>query len=268
MRTLNFFTLTLDPKSKDKVRYKIMDSWYHQEFDDSARSVAENEDEEMILVIDKEGKKLSVYPRPLPDFTEQPQLWQNLLLRYVNLETGQNFSTQEEMMANNMHDIGSYVAKFITRFNCRAVHGFLRPEPRSAWDLSSRSVHDRGQDWPIPSGVFKGTYGPHGIEMISLHYANNNTQLRGVKLTGDPNVPFGKVSFQADLDKSIIMSEDVQRDATCDQLIEAVESLTFTAGRDSDTNQPFVMPEDAFQRREISFTRASHRYIKSKIHGG
>ena len=237
-----------------------MDSWWRQEFAECLVSGNGDEaDEEIILVAHKEGDKLSVYPRALPDFTEQPQVWQTLLLRYVNLETGQDFDSQEQMMANNVHDIGGIIAKFITRFNCRSIHSFLRPKPRSVWQPRP----NQGQDWPLPSGVFKGTYGPHGIEIISVHYSNDSDgqKLVGLKLTGDPNVPMGNVSFRGDLRKSIILTEDFQRDVTCDQLVEAVEAVAFIADRNTDTYQPFVMPMDAFQRRQINYTTATHRYM-------
>ena len=41
------------------------------------------------------------------------------------------------------------------------------------------------------SGLFKGTYGPHGIEFIHLRDG------QGVKVTGDPNVPYNEVTFRA-----------------------------------------------------------------------
>ena len=58
------------------------------------------------------------------------------------------------------------------------------------------------------AGVFKGTYGPHGIELINLTYQKSPTEdgsliLEGSKLTGDPNVPFREVSFRADLSRPV-----------------------------------------------------------------
>jgi len=48
-------------------------------------------------------------------------------------------------------------------------------------------------------GLVEGLYGPHGTEVIHTRYRLNSTLpgfvLEGVKITGDPNVPAGEVSF-------------------------------------------------------------------------
>ena len=54
--------------------------------------------------------------------------------------------------------------------------------------------------FPIPAGLFQASYGPHGIELIRLEVPLDNSILgmRGVKITGDPNVPFDKTTFEID----------------------------------------------------------------------
>jgi hypothetical protein len=47
------------------------------------------------------------------------------------------------------------------------------------------------------AGLFLGTFGPHGPEVLSLSRSisldNGEEELLGLKLTGDPNVPAGEV---------------------------------------------------------------------------
>jgi len=56
---------------------------------------------------------------------------------------------------------------------------------------------------PIRPGIFKATYGSHGIELIHVYHCQQSNQLVGWKITGDPNVPSGETSFIGYLDKPI-----------------------------------------------------------------
>ena len=74
---------------------------------------------------------------------------------------------------------------------------------------------------PLPLGMWKCTFGKHQIELLMLRYATSSSWpkktnlggsaevpvegrfLEGVKLTGDPNVPSLKVSFNVDLNKPV-----------------------------------------------------------------
>ena len=57
---------------------------------------------------------------------------------------------------------------------------------------------------PIKPGFFKATYGSHGNEIIRVYYDTSGKEIIGSKITGDPNIPFGKISFKAYLNKPII----------------------------------------------------------------
>jgi len=45
---------------------------------------------------------------------------------------------------------------------------------------------------PFTAGLFVGQYSVHGSEFVSLEVLGETTYLRGTKVTGDPNVPFGE----------------------------------------------------------------------------
>jgi len=54
-------------------------------------------------------------------------------------------------------------------------------------------------------GLWRGAYGPHGIEFMTISLANlisdRFTEIIGLKVTGDPNVPCGELAFRAPLNR-------------------------------------------------------------------
>ena len=140
--------------------------------------------------------------------------------------------------ANGHHNYMSE-EKFATRIDCRNAFEFQR--------LAPEIVKNGPMVKPIQSGVFKGTYSSHGIEMIKVSYVESDgvSKLEGLKLTGDPNVPFNKVSFYADLTKSIVLTEEFQRESRCDDLISGIDELSIDL-EEPMPSQPFIVPRDAF----------------------
>ena len=61
---------------------------------------------------------------------------------------------------------------------------------------------------PIRPGLFKGSYGYNGINVINVTYEDDLKTLTGRKLTFVPNVPFDQISFEAYLDKMLILSTE------------------------------------------------------------
>ena len=53
---------------------------------------------------------------------------------------------------------------------------------------------------PIQPGLFQANYGPHGNELIRLEVPTDKSimGMKGIKVTGDPNVPFDKITFEID----------------------------------------------------------------------
>ena len=94
----------------------------------------------------------------------------------------------------------------------------------------------------IDTGVFKGTYSIHEVELILFQYttcpgengAPANHAIQGLKLTGDSNIPAGKITFKANLKDRIVLSSaqdnhnlDFLKKIDCCEVIE-------------DTPQPFA----------------------------
>ncbi|XP_006888924.1 PREDICTED: F-box only protein 31 [Elephantulus edwardii] len=57
----------------------------------------------------------------------------------------------------------------------------------------------------IRPGLFKGTYGSHGLEVVMLSY--HGLRARGTKITGDPNIPAGQQTVEVDLRHRIQLPE-------------------------------------------------------------
>ncbi|XP_027541006.1 F-box only protein 31 isoform X2 [Neopelma chrysocephalum] len=49
----------------------------------------------------------------------------------------------------------------------------------------------------IRPGLFKGTYGSHGLEIVMLSF--HGKKAKGTKITGDPNIPAGQQTVEIDL---------------------------------------------------------------------
>jgi len=74
--------------------------------------------------------------------------------------------------------------------------------------------------FPIKGGLFKGDYGSHGVEFISLEmprithqgepHRSGPSGVQGVKMTGDPNVPFGHFSFRITDNRPLIIPKEAQ----------------------------------------------------------
>eukprot|EP00057_Strongylocentrotus_purpuratus_P018501 XP_011672975.1 PREDICTED: F-box only protein 31 [Strongylocentrotus purpuratus] len=97
---------------------------------------------------------------------------------------------------------------------------------------------------PVKPGIFKGTYGGHGIELIYVTYVGN--RMMGMKITGDPNVPATKVSLEVHLDKPMVL------DLVQQESVHALEDLDLQIVRPSSEqpqeSQPFRLSSEVHDR--------------------
>eukprot|EP00092_Neocalanus_flemingeri_P001842 GFUD01001963.1.p1 GENE.GFUD01001963.1~~GFUD01001963.1.p1 ORF type:complete len:429 (+),score=77.61 GFUD01001963.1:49-1335(+) len=89
----------------------------------------------------------------------------------------------------------------------------------SAWYKRVKMEFSGQNKNPLPEGLFKGDYGPHGVELIHLQVPEVGIKgLKGLKVTGDPNVPFDKITFEVDEDRCLNIPDEVQQ--SCNSIIQ------------------------------------------------
>ncbi|ORX82849.1 hypothetical protein K493DRAFT_388414 [Basidiobolus meristosporus CBS 931.73] len=58
-------------------------------------------------------------------------------------------------------------------------------------------------------GLWVGTYGPHGCEILLFNYDEQGSQLLASKITGDINVPRGEITFLVDFGRELVDASNV-----------------------------------------------------------
>ncbi|GAU90258.1 hypothetical protein RvY_02701 [Ramazzottius varieornatus] len=107
----------------------------------------------------------------------------------------------------------------------------------------------------LPLGLFKGSYGVHGNELVRMWLEQDNEDVRitGTKMTGDPNVPSGKNTFYFSLKKAVMMEATHQADV---EFLEALEADGPFLEAGPGQTQSFRVPdgggfEDRFDARAL-----------------
>ena len=219
----------------------------------------DGEEEDIVMVVNSSTRdKLSIYLSSIGDFGADPQVFHQMLVSFINYQTGETFTDlAEEMTLRLLTMLGPCIEKFNTKMNCRGVHAFVRIPPELS--VFRPDPHEK----PIPRGIFVGIYGSHGHELIMVNYPTKD-KIEGVKITGDPNVPMNKTTFTADLSKSIVMTESFQKEATCQDLIDGIEELSvrlLSICEPAQLTQAFVLPPDTQIPLSTQFTECLYRFI-------
>uniref|UniRef100_H3D3N4 F-box protein 31 n=1 Tax=Tetraodon nigroviridis TaxID=99883 RepID=H3D3N4_TETNG len=71
----------------------------------------------------------------------------------------------------------------------------------------------------LQPGLFKGTYGSHGLEIVMLSFHQKSA--RATKLTGDPNVPAGQLTLEINLSRPVVLP-DLEQQCNIEELSRLV----------------------------------------------
>lgn len=158
------------------------------------------------------------------DHTLCPQDWRNLLRDFLS-----SHGSSPEESENSNQELN--IIKFSTLFHSRSLYAYNRLE-----------ILPTVAGAPIQPGMFQATYGPHGGEFVQLTLTHSGMhQSCGVKITGDPYVPFREVSFVVEDDRCLDIPQEEQSSIKdIEQFIQHPEFVDYK----EDLVLPFKVPLD------------------------
>ncbi|KAI0374611.1 hypothetical protein BV20DRAFT_1032739 [Pilatotrama ljubarskyi] len=77
-------------------------------------------------------------------------------------------------------------------------------------------------------GVWLGSHGPHGTECLSVEWVGQRRMLRAWKISGDENVPRGALTWEANMEIPLRLSDEHR--ALCGRLLGDLNGYTFFGG--------------------------------------
>ncbi|TRY63487.1 hypothetical protein TCAL_06851 [Tigriopus californicus] len=184
LRVKHFFSIGLDLEHNVLINAEPKDRWL-------GGSIIEIKDLKDRLWLDLSN---------CPDLTLDPLSWFEELNHFAMIYTGAPYNRGEHQLLT---------MQFLSLYHKRTNLCFQRLKQLSPPNPS---------EVPIRPGLFKGTYGPHGIEIVNLQFqqtGDDETEFLCIKVTGDPNIPFDQVTFKGNLSDFIVLSSDEQADLQC-----------------------------------------------------
>jgi len=185
------------------------------------------------------GSTLDIINSNMKDYITSPSEWRDLLEEFKSWDTSQD--TELALM------------KFVSLYHSRTIFSYL---PLNWSDRHLKTV----PSMPIKPGLFKGSYGGHGVELVQLQLQMiGDTMLgaTGVKITGDPNVPFNEVTFRILGEGCINIPMDLQ--GTVRGIRTAMLEKDILPYR-ADLMQSFRVPVDMSERVPIRWTSCKGRW--------
>ncbi|XP_048814525.1 F-box only protein 31 isoform X2 [Lagopus muta] len=101
----------------------------------------------------------------------------------------------------------------------------------------------------IKPGLFKGTYGSHGLEIVMLSF--HGRKAKGTKITGDPNIPAGQQTVEIDLAHPLQLP-DIENLRDFSELSRIVLEVQEQVRREEQEEEQRREDEDRFQQAATS----------------
>ena len=139
------------------------------------------------------------------------------------------------------------------------IQRVLTPE----WIRKYHGQHSSGSPQlnALAPGIFKGEYGGHGVELIHL------LDGQGVKVTGDDNVPFNKVTFRVTFGQKLDIPVEMQSNVNSLNEITAsnnIENYIVTPGDgefENDLHYDFIVPHSMYMEGDFTKDKCLGRWL-------
>ncbi|KAL7283816.1 hypothetical protein ACG7TL_003256 [Trametes sanguinea] len=90
----------------------------------------------------------------------------------------------------------------------------------------------------VLEGLWLGSHGPHGTEVLYMEWIRPSTTLRAWKITGDENVPRGALSWQADMEAEALLNQSER--ALCARSLGDLEAYCLFSGTGTFSGRGFM----------------------------
>jgi len=190
------------------------------------------------LNVQNSESTLEIINSNMKDYITSPAEWRELLEEFKSWDTSQ--------------DSELALMKFVSLYHSRTMFSYKRLYlPRCHLNPIRRC--------PLRPGLFKGSYGGHGVELVKLVQVVKGSMMGtyGVKVTGDPNVPFNEVTFQILAEDCLSIPFDMQKTVNG---IRSSMMDNITVPYQENVHQSFCVPFNMIERVPIKKTQCVGRW--------